>query len=50
LPAEARCAAKACGRRFAGVLGAFGWNVTIVLAKEWYENPDGVLDRLLAML
>ncbi|MCA9643420.1 MAG: hypothetical protein KC492_22125, partial [Myxococcales bacterium] len=33
-----------------GVLRAFGWNVTAVLAKEWYENRDGVMKRLEGML
>ncbi len=29
------------------LLGAFGWNVAHVLAKDWYDDRDGVLERLL---
>jgi hypothetical protein len=32
------------------LLRDFGWNVTFVLAKDWYENHDAVMDRLLRLL
>jgi hypothetical protein len=32
------------------LLRAFGWQVTSVLAKDWYEDQPGELRRLLDML
>jgi len=32
------------------LLKNFGWQVTFVLAKEWYEDEAAVLDRLLQLL
>jgi hypothetical protein len=32
------------------LLRAFGWNVTSVLAKDWYEDRQAELGRLLALL
>jgi predicted DNA-binding WGR domain protein len=32
------------------LLRAFGWQVESVLAKDWYENQEQELDRLLAIL
>ena len=29
------------------LLRAFGWQVAFVLAKDWYEDPEAVLQRLL---
>ncbi|MEZ6133232.1 MAG: AAA domain-containing protein [Planctomycetaceae bacterium] len=29
------------------LLQAFGWQVEVVLARDWYENPDHVLKRLI---
>lgn len=31
------------------LLRAFGWRLTIVLAKDWWEQPDQVLDRVLRL-
>ncbi|MDB6034231.1 MAG: helicase, partial [Verrucomicrobiales bacterium] len=32
------------------ILRAFGWKVAIVLTKDWYHNPEDVLNRLERML
>jgi hypothetical protein len=32
------------------LLRAFGWRVTSVLAKDWYQDPDAELDRILKLL
>ena len=32
------------------LLADFGWNVTLVLAKDWYDNPKSVLDELIGLL
>lgn len=32
------------------LLRAFGWPVAFVLAKDWYEDPKAVMDRLLRRL
>jgi hypothetical protein len=32
------------------LLRAFGWRVTTVLAKDWYESPQRELQRLLGLL
>lgn len=32
------------------LLRNFGWRVTQVMAKDWYEDPDGELNRLLGLL
>jgi len=32
------------------LLRTFGWNVVLVLAKDWYEDRAAVLDRLLGLL
>jgi predicted DNA-binding WGR domain protein/DNA polymerase III delta prime subunit len=31
------------------LLTAFGWHITRVLSKDWYENRDGTLRRILAI-
>lgn len=32
------------------LLQAFGWNVAVVLARDWYEDPSAVLSVLLKRL
>jgi predicted DNA-binding WGR domain protein len=32
------------------ILNAFGWRFALVLTKDWYHDPDGVLDRLEKVL
>jgi predicted DNA-binding WGR domain protein len=32
------------------LLGVFGWEVESVLGKDWYENPEGELTRLISVL
>ncbi|HWX20733.1 MAG TPA: AAA domain-containing protein [Candidatus Binatia bacterium] len=32
------------------ILRAFGWRFALVLTKDWYHNPDGVLARLEKLL
>ena len=32
------------------LLEAFGWRIAFVLAKDWYEDRERVLDRLLGEL
>ena len=32
------------------ILRAFGWNCALVLTKDWYQNPDGVLAQLERLL
>jgi predicted DNA-binding WGR domain protein len=29
-----------------GILRAFGWQVALVLTRDWYHEPQGVLDRI----
>jgi predicted DNA-binding WGR domain protein len=33
-----------------GILRAFGWRFALVLTKDWYHNPDDVLQRLEKLL
>lgn len=33
-----------------GILKAFGWRFALVLTKDWYHDPDGVLVRLAKLL
>jgi predicted DNA-binding WGR domain protein len=33
-----------------GILRAFGWRFALVLTKDWYHNPDDVLERLEKLL
>lgn len=33
-----------------GILRAFGWQVALVLTRDWYHEPQGVLDRIERML
>jgi predicted DNA-binding WGR domain protein len=33
-----------------GILRAFGWRFALVLTKDWYHNPDDVLDRIEKLL
>jgi predicted DNA-binding WGR domain protein len=33
-----------------GILRAFGWSFALILTKDWYHNPDDVLDRLEKLL
>ena len=33
-----------------GILRAFGWRFALVLTKDWYHNPDDVLDRMEKLL
>ena len=33
-----------------GILRAFGWRFALVLTKDWYHNPDDVLNRLEKLL
>ena len=32
------------------IMAAFGWSVALVLARDWYFEPDAVLDRLERLL
>jgi len=32
------------------ILGAFGWQVTMVLTKDWYHDPESVLSRIERLL
>ena len=32
------------------LLRAFGWKVTSVLAKDWYDNQGAEIERLLELL
>jgi hypothetical protein len=32
------------------LLREFGWQVTTVLSKDWYESPDTELERLQKLL
>ncbi|MGB7347673.1 MAG: AAA domain-containing protein, partial [Pirellulaceae bacterium] len=32
------------------LLQAFGWNITHILAKDWYEDPDGEVQRIVGLL
>ena len=32
------------------LLEVFGWRITHVLAKDWYDNPQTELERVLALL
>jgi predicted DNA-binding WGR domain protein len=33
-----------------GILRAFGWRFALVLTKDWYHNPDDVLERIEKLL
>jgi predicted DNA-binding WGR domain protein len=33
-----------------GILRAFGWRFAMVLTKDWYHNPDDVLERIEKLL
>jgi len=33
-----------------GILRAFGWEIALVLTRDWYHEPQGVLDRIERLL